>query len=384
MKSADIFIIGGGVIGASCAYHLASRGCKNILVIDRAIQPGYGSTSKATGGFRCQFATETNVKLSLISREKLLNFKEEIGVDPGYQQYGYLFIASNEQEMDLLREARQIQTKAGLTEAREVSPADINRLSPGVSAQEIAGGTFCETDGFINPMNMLNGYRQAAERLGVNFEFNNECYGFRFKENKITEVFTSQGDISVGSVVNAAGAWAGTLSKMADIEISVKPIKRSVAVIKQPNLLPDTTPMTIFLTDGFHFRVRDGRVLLLLPEDTPSSFNTSIDGNWLQRVRTISDARMPLLKDKQTDHGLCWAGLYEMTPDKHAVLGPAPGIENFYHVNGSSGHGVMHSPALGQLASEIVVDGSARSINAHPLRLSRFIERDLNPFNDLL
>jgi glycine/D-amino acid oxidase-like deaminating enzyme len=384
MKSADILIIGGGVIGASCAYHLASRGCKNILVIDRAIKPGYGGTSKATGGFRCQFATETNVKLSLLSREKLLSFKEEIGIDPGYQQYGYLFIASNEREMGLLREAREVQKKAGLTEAREVSPEEISRLSPAVWAQGIAGGTFCETDGFINPMNMLNGYKQAAERLGVNFGYGNECYGFRFKENRITEVFTSQGDISVGSVVNAAGAWAGTLSKMADREISVKPVKRCVAVIKQPNLLPDSTPMTIFMTDGFHFRVRDGRVLLLLPEDTPSSFDTSLDGNWLQKVRTISDERMPLLKDKQTDHELSWAGLYEMTPDKHAVLGAAPGIENFYHVNGSSGHGVMHSPALGQLVSEIVVDGNAKSMNTHPLRLSRFTERDLNPFNDLL
>src|SRR5919199_5100538 len=155
MKSAEVVIIGGGVIGASVAYHLAARGCRDVLVIERGAQPGEGSTGRATGGFRAQFATKVNVRLSLLSREKLLAFREETGVDPGFRQCGYLFIAGSEAELAALVAAQAVQHECGLEEARRVSAEEVARLNPAVGGRGVVGGVYCPTDGFIRPLEIL-------------------------------------------------------------------------------------------------------------------------------------------------------------------------------------------------------------------------------------
>ena len=152
MRSAEVVIVGGGVIGASVAYHLASRGCRDVLVLERGAQPGEGSTGRATGGFRAQFGTHVNVRLSLLSREKLLRFREETGVDPGFRQCGYLFIARGEAELDALLSSQKMQHGCGLTEARALGVEEIRGLNPAVESEGAAGGVFCPTDGFMRPL----------------------------------------------------------------------------------------------------------------------------------------------------------------------------------------------------------------------------------------
>jgi sarcosine oxidase, subunit beta len=139
-------------------------------------------------------------------------------------------------------------------------------------------------------------------------------------------------------------------------------------------------PMTIFAEDGFHFRVRDGRVMLLWPDepDVSDPFDVSVEDAWIESVFEKARSRAPCLARASIDREECWAGLYEMSPDEHALLGRAPEIENLYLVNGSSGHGVMHAPALGHLLAEIIVDGAARTLDAHALRPSRFSESEPN------
>jgi sarcosine oxidase subunit beta len=159
-----------------------------------------------------------------------------------------------------------------------------------------------------------------------------------------------------------------------------------VAATAPCDLLPETMPMTIFAGDGFHLRVRDGRVLLLLPapgaEGRP--FDHSVDPVWVHLVTEMAHRRVPVLRNVEIEAAACWAGLYEMSPDRHAILGPAPGCPNLYLVNGSSGHGVMHAPALGQLLAEIISDGQASSLDVRPLRPTRFAEHDPNPVSGLL
>jgi len=149
---------------------------------------------------------------------------------------------------------------------------------------------------------------------------------------------------------------------------------------------PSDMPMTIFAGDGFHFRVRDGRVLLLWP--TPGvpgrPFEASVDVGWLSQVAAMARARVPCLRDVPIDSAASWAGLYEVSPDKHAILGAAPGVSNLYLINGSSGHGVMHAPALGQLLAEIVCDGRATTLDVSPLAPGRFADGELNPVSELL
>jgi sarcosine oxidase subunit beta len=145
-------------------------------------------------------------------------------------------------------------------------------------------------------------------------------------------------------------------------------------------------PMTIFTSDGFHLRVREGRILLLWP--TPGvpgqPFETAVDGEWIEAVVAKAHRRVPVLRRAAIDRDASWAGLYEVSPDKHAILGAAPGCPNLFLLNGCSGHGVMHAPALGQLLAEVMSDGAASTLDVSPLRPSRFGEGDLNPVSELL
>ncbi len=322
-----------------------------------------------------------NVRLSLLSREKLVRFEEEMGTDPGYRPCGYLFLTGDEAQLGALRAAQGIQRAAGLGEARVVAPAVIEEINPAVPAAGLAGGVFCPTDGFIRPMRILRGYAEGAERLGVRFEYGVECTGFELDGGgRISAVRTSGGDVAAGSVVNAAGAWAALVAREAGLDLPVRPLRRQVALTHPFDALPEDMPMTIFTEDGFHFRVRDGRVMLLWPDepDVADPFDVSVEDAWLESVFEKAVSRVPCLSRTSIDRKQCWAGLYEVSPDEHALLGRAPGNENLYLVNGSSGHGVMHALALGHLLAEIMVDGVASTLDTRALRPSRFAESEPN------
>src|SRR5262249_18951761 len=164
MRPTAVAVVGGGVMGASVAWHLATRGVRDVVVLDRGARPGEGSTARATGGFRAQYASAINVRLSLLAREKLFRFADEVGVDPGYVQAGYLWLATTARELELLREGLVVQHGEGLTEAVEVRADDVARLNPAACLDGVAGGAFCPTDGFIRPLAILEGYVTAARR----------------------------------------------------------------------------------------------------------------------------------------------------------------------------------------------------------------------------
>jgi len=366
----SVIIIGAGVIGASIAWHLSARGIRDVIVIDRGDELGAGSTPRATGGFRAQFATPADIALSLLSREKLRRFEEEIGVDSGYRPYGYLFIARSEQAMAQLQAANELQHACGLAEARVIDAEEVRAINPAVDDDAIVGGTYCPTDGFIRAMKILNGYAASAQRNGVRFDFSVTVRGMRIENDRIVALETSRGDVHGDVFINAAGAWASTLG----IDLPVAPLRRQVAVTVETDVLSDTMPMTVWADDGFHFRVRDRRVLLLWPDSPPSNYDISFDAEgWLPRVLAFANARVPIVRDIPIDPSACWAGLYEMSPDHHAILGRAPAISNLYLANGCSGHGVMHAPAIGHIIAELIVDGQT-SIDIHSLRPSRFAE----------
>ncbi|HEX8335268.1 MAG TPA: FAD-dependent oxidoreductase, partial [Pyrinomonadaceae bacterium] len=352
MPTAEVVIIGGGVIGASVAYHLAARGAGDVLVLERGARPGAGSTGRATGGFRAQFGTRVNALLALLSREKLLRFEEETGVNPGFRQVGYLFVAGSDAELGELVSAQAVQHVCGLAEARPVSAEDVARLNPALNPEGVAGGVYCPTDGFIRPLEILRGYTEAAARLGARFRYGVTVEGVRARgAGKTGTLLTTAGEVSAGAYVNAAGAWAGEVARVLGTSLPVEPLRRQVAVTRPFDLLPEEMPMSVYVGDGFHLRVRDGRVLLLLP-DAPRGrdpFDTTVEEGWLAQVVSKARERVPCLRGAEIDRAACWAGLYEMSPDGHAILGRAPGLEDLYLANGSSGHGIMHAPALGQL-----------------------------------
>jgi sarcosine oxidase subunit beta len=375
---ADAVVIGAGVIGASCAVHLARAGLR-VILLDRAPAAGAGSTARATGGFRAQYATEINVRLSLLAREQLQRFRDETGVDPGFQQVGYLWLATSAAEFAELAAANELQRRSGLREAALVGPAELGAINPYIQTAGLVGGAWCPTDGVMRPTEILRGYLETAQRLGASLRWGEPVIAMdRDAGGRITAVVTPRGSYATGLVVNAAGAWAAAPAQLAGIELPVVPLRRQVAITEPTEALPSTFPMTIWTGDGFHLRVRDGRVLLLQPTpgDPEDPWSDQVDPRWLDDIAATAPARVPVLRGVRLDRSQAWAGLYEMSPDHHALLGWAPDCPNLVLVNGSSGHGVMHAPALGLLAAEIAVLGAARSLDVHALRPSRFAEGD--------
>jgi sarcosine oxidase subunit beta len=374
--NADLVIVGGGVIGWSVAHHLARARSGRIVVVDA----GKGSTERATGGFRAQFATEVNVRLSLLSLEKLRTFQAETGVDPGYVPAGYLFVTETEEERARLRAAMAVQRVAGYAAAGELERDEVLRRNPWLAPEGVQGGVYSAVDGFLRPLEIRRGYRRSARSRGV-AEVEGTVEALPTRDGRIEEVRTARETIACGQVVNAAGAWAARLGALAGLELPVSPLRRQVAVTVPTDVLPAGAPMTIF-PDGFHFRVRDGQVLLLQPSPAAvDPFDVSVDPRWVEQVVASSHRRVPALRQLQL--ASTYAGLYEMSPDEHALLGPADGLANFFLVNGSSGHGVMHSPALGQLAAEML-GGVSTALDVRPLRPGRFREGHPNPNQPLL
>lgn len=251
------------------------------------------------------------------------------------------------------------------------------------------GGTFCPTDGVLRPLDILRGYLAAAERLGVAIRYGvgwAQCsVEDRGGSRRVVGVRTGQGEIATHCVVNATGPWAGVVARQAGADVPVEPGRRQAAVTHPFPVLPEDAPMTICVGDGLHLRVRDGRVVVAWPSDVPAEdpFDTTFDRRWLEALLPRARDRFPCLKEASIDLAHCVAGLYEMSPDRHALVGPAPLVDGLYLVNGSSGHGVMHAPALGQLLAELVVDGRP-SLDLTPLRPSRFAEGQPNPVDALL
>ena len=379
-ETAEVCIIGGGVVGASVAYHLAEAGCRDVLVLEREERTGLGSTGRATGGVRAQFGTPVNIRMSLYSIEFFSRFREETGRDCGYKPNGYLFLATSDAHLELLRANQVRQQAEGLRGVEILSPRDVAEMLPRLRLDDVRGASFCQTDGLIDPLAVLDGLLSRATERGVRLWTGAEVTGIETEGGAVSAVLTTKGEVSTRAVVNAAGAWAAGVARLADVEIPVTPLRRQLAGADAFPGLPERAPMVIDMTDGFHFRrvEREAQAPGLLlawpdPSETPS-FKTDFEQSFAEEVLLRARRRVPALARARVDHTLCRAGLYEMTPDHHAIVGPAPGVSGLYLANGFSGHGVMHSPATGRALSDLILQGRSSLIDLTPLRAERFAE----------
>jgi sarcosine oxidase subunit beta len=379
VEKADVVITGGGIVGASIAYHLAEAGCSNVVIVERESMQGLGSTGRATGGVRAQFSTSINIRMSVYSIDFLSRFEEATGHDSGYKPYGYLFIATTERHLAYLKTNLELQRAAGLNGVEIISTADIHKLVPQLRTSDVLGGSFCQTDGLVEPINILRGFTERACERGVRLWLGTEVTGIDVEDGRVSGVHTTRGRISTRAVVNASGAWAAGVARLACVEIPVKPLRRQLVFTHPVDGLPDMMPMVIDMTDGFHFRrdaTRTGepaglRIAWPDPSET-IGFKTDFDSSFIKKVRARAAYRLPHLAQMEVDLNRSRAGLYEMTPDHHAIIGEAPGLRGFYLANGFSGHGVMHAPATGRLVSELILHGETRLLDASSLGAERF------------
>ncbi len=370
-KTASIIIIGGGVMGASTAYHLAAKGAKDILLLEKEDFFGTGATGRCAGGVRYQFSTEVNIRLSQASLPMLERFKDEIGQQVDYHKWGYLFLLTKEQEVATFQRNLDLQHSLGIA-TEWLDGDEIRRQLPMMNLDDIIAGTNHPEDGVVDPNGVVMGYINAAHRLGVTVRAGIEVDGINIKGGKITGVSTSQGSVDAPIVVNAAGPWAGAVSDLAGLSIPLTPLRRQwLTTTSLPELPPDF-PFVIDFTQSLYFH-REGEGVLTgmsNPSETPG-FDQSIDLDWELTHAAAAIERLPMLE--QAGLGARQAGLYENTPDAHPIYGVTP-IEGFYIVTGFSGHGFMHGPISGLLMSEIILDGRATTVDISMLDLARFEE----------
>jgi len=373
--TAEVVIIGGGIVGSSIAYHLTAAGCKDVLVIERETAQGKGSTGKSMGGVRAQFSTQVNIQMSLYSIPFYASFDERLGYPAGYRPQGYLFCATEEKHLAYLRANYEKQIALGLRNVRLITAGEIRGLFPQLRSDDIVGGSFCSTDGFVDPYSAMNGFMAWAADHGAKLWKNTPVTNIQLDAKGIFSVETSRGPVSTRKVVNACGAWAAGIARMLNLDLPVEPLRRMLIPTEPFDQFPHTAPMIIDMSNGFHFRPEALGFLLAWndPEETPG-YKTDFEPAFIEKVLTRAADRVPIFENLAVNPKRAWAGLYEMTPDHHPILGEAPGVPGFFLANGFSGHGVMHAPATGKILSDLILTGKTELVDASLLGLSRFAE----------
>jgi sarcosine oxidase subunit beta len=369
---APVVVIGAGCIGASIAYHLGRRGVRGVVVLEREQFAGAGSTSKAAGGVRAQFSTPVNVRISMLSIAHLERFAEEMETDPVFFQVGYLFLLCDPERWDSFQRQAEMQRAMGVP-TQTLSGEQAGELVPELATGDVLGATFCAKDGLANPHEITQAYVAQARRLGARFEFGRPARGLVMEKGRVAGVVTDRGTIATPVVVNAAGPHASEIARWAGVDLPVLPYRRHCFTTEPLPFVHDRLPMIVDMQSGVYMHRESGGMLLgLANRDEPPGFNMSVDWNFVERIAEPAFRRLPALEAAEISNG--WSGLYETTPDHNAVLGPPAGVAGLMLANGFSGHGLMHSPGVGQLIAEWIVDG-APSIDLGALRLERFAER---------
>lgn len=379
MQTADVVIIGGGIVGSSIAWHLTHAGCKSVLVIERESSQGKGSTGKSMGGVRAQFSTPVNIQMSLYSIPFYAKFEEVVGHPADYRPQGYLFLATRQSHLNYLRDNFERQKKLGLKTARLLPADEIRSMLPQLHSDDVIGGSFCTTDGFVDPYSVMNGFMASAVEHGATLWKKTEVTGITADQRGGFTVDTGRGPVSTRTVVNAAGAWAAQIAKYVGVDLPVEPLRRMLVPSEPFDEFPHSSPMVIDMSTGFHFRP-EGRGFLLAwndPEETPG-YKTDFEPSFIEKILIHAANRVPAFENLPINPKRAWAGLYEMTPDHHCILGPVTAVPGFFLANGFSGHGVMHSPATGKILADLILQEKTDIVDdASVLSFERFAKGEL-------
>jgi sarcosine oxidase subunit beta len=342
--TADVVIVGAGIMGVSTAYHLARLRGGRVIVLERDTVCS-GSTALASGGIRHQYANRLGIELTTHSIVTYERFEEEFGVDPNFRQHGYLILVATDEELAIAKQSVALQKSFGV-DVELLDPAATRRLCPYLHTDDLLGATYSPRDGYADPYLCATGIAARARELGVVIRQQCEVRGFLRAGDRVRGVTTAQGDFEAREIVIATGAWSGVVGKLAGVDIPVRPHRRHKFMTAVGMLI-----------GGGH-------------KNEPPEFNTQVDRSLEPGALARAVHRVPVLADAQLMRG--YAGLYEMTPDQTGIVSVVPGVDGLHVIAGFSGHGFMHGPIVGQLMAEMLVHGRAVTMDATPLDLGRF------------
>jgi sarcosine oxidase, subunit beta len=376
MRTVDVAVVGGGVIGLSVARELVRAGVDDVIVLERHPGVGQESSSRANGGVRAQFTTPANIALSLHSLTEFERLQRDTAT-LGFHQTGYLLFTGTERGESSLSVAADLQRSLGV-KTEWLSAEAVLQIAPFLRPDGLRAGTIHRRDGFLDPHGVVSAFADDLRRTGTEILTSAEVTAIERTGGRFV-VATSAGDVSAERVVDAAGADAGRIAAMLDVDLPVEPVRRNLAFVQAaPGPL---IPMCVDLDTGVLVR-RDpggGYVLAYSDPDDPPGRDTSVDPTFLPKLAGRIGNRFPFLEGAPIDPRQCWAGLYPETPDHHAVIGEPAAAPGLVICAGFGGHGLMHAPAAGRAVAELVTHGACTTFDLHPLRPSRFAEHDLVP-----
>ncbi|OLD37005.1 MAG: hypothetical protein AUI57_12540 [Candidatus Rokubacteria bacterium 13_1_40CM_2_68_8] len=341
-RTASAVVIGGGVVGCSIAYHLARRGLADVVVVERETV-GSGTTSKAAGGIRVQFPTETEIRFSLEAIRVFERFQDEFGVDPGYKKIGYLFLVSDAKQLRGFEKRIALQRTLG-ADVRVITPDDARKLVPALRVDDLVAAVWGPGDGLAGPAEVTAGFARRARELGVKIAEGVRVSSLERTQGRVSGVMTSAGAIASPLVINAAGPAAARVARLAGVELPVHPRRRHIFFTEPFPAIPGPVPLTTDVTSGFYFR-KEMEQVLLSPgdvEDIGEDFDVPMDWGKVEEAVQKAIQRLPIIP---------------LTPDDHAIIGWAPGVEGFFLAVGFGGHGFQHPPATGRYVAEWLLDG---------------------------
>ncbi|MDA3627012.1 FAD-binding oxidoreductase [Saccharopolyspora sp. WRP15-2] len=371
---AEVVVIGGGVVGASTAFHLAEAGV-DVLLLERD-ELGSGSTCKAAGGVRAQFSDPVNIELGQRSLRAFEDFARRPGGEIDLKQHGYLFLLSDPEDVAAFEDGVRLQNEFGVP-SRMLSVAEACELSPYAVPDGLLAAAFSPTDGHCTPEAVVQGYAQAARRHGAVIRRHCAVTGIDVTGGQITAVNTDHGSVATSTVVCAAGAWSAAIGEFVGVELPVRPLRRQILVTEPVADLPPRLPFTIDFATSFYFHDEGPGLLIGMSDpDEEYGFNLSTDDRWLGRLSDAVARRAPRLAEVGVAHG--WAGLYEVTPDHNALVGEADGPGRFLYATGFSGHGFLQGPAIGEVLRDLVLDRPP-VVDVSALDVRRFAAAEIRP-----
>jgi sarcosine oxidase subunit beta len=359
--TAEVVVIGGGVIGASALYHLAAAGCTDTVLIERDTIAA-GSTSKAAGGIRAQFSDELNIRMALENIRRFETFADDFGVDIDYKQWGYLFLLL-EGHLPAFKAALELQNRLGVP-SRLIAPEEAAAMVPQLDLTDVAAATFCPIDGYATPESVAHGYAAAARKLGAIIVQGCDVSSIDVSADKVIGVTTTAGAVATSTVICSAGVWSPALLAPLGLDLRLTPEKRYVWLTEGEDPLPHELPLTIDFDSGFYFQ-REGRRLL---------FGGRVPT--LEELAPDAVRRLPLLETLPIKPG--WWGYYAMSPDHNAIVGAATSPAGVLYATGFSGHGFQQAPVIGDYLAHLALDETP-PFDLSPLSLERFAGNDIRP-----
>jgi sarcosine oxidase subunit beta len=365
-ETADAVVVGGGTIGAWCAYFLRQAGLARVILIEKGLL-GEGASSRAAGVVRVQGGTPEAVRLSQWSRAFYLRQRGEIGTDSGFTEQGYLLPCFTEAEVAAAHSRMKMQAALGLP-VRWLDPGEADAANPALAPGQTLGGTFCDQDGFIAPPRNVAAYTVALIRSGVEVR---EHVSFLSLDGDTIE--TSQGRISAGLVVLTGGPKLAEVGRRAGLRIPAGGVRHQVAVTERHrDLDPARVPMVFDLAEGLYWRPEEGGLLFGMSNpDEPPGDNREVDQGYLATMRT----RLATLVPATAGLGLrrVWAATIDYTSDHMPIIGRAPGLEHVT-VAGAAGAGMMWGPGLARATADVALTGASDVLDVSSLGLDRFDE----------